>query len=70
MSLSVGRGLLLDTQKHFAHEWSRLRRTWTDQSAEAFEHRYIDPVEGHVRRATEAMERLAEIATAARRACE
>ncbi|MBK7405179.1 MAG: hypothetical protein IPJ41_11245 [Phycisphaerales bacterium] len=70
MSLSVGRGLLLDAQKRFVQDWARLRESWTDQNAEAFEHRYIDPVDAHVRRASEAMERLAEIAAAARRACE
>jgi hypothetical protein len=70
VSLSAGRGLLLDAQKQFLQEWSRLRESWTDQNADAFEKRYIDPVDGQVRRATEAMERLAEIAAAARRACE
>ncbi len=70
MSLSVGRGLLIDAQKQFLRDWARLRETWTDQNAEAFEARYIQPVDGQVRRATEAMERLAEIAAAARRACE
>jgi hypothetical protein len=70
MSLSVGRGLLLDAEKRFLQEWSRLRESWTDQNADAFESRYIQPIEGQVRRATEAMERLAEVAAAARRACE
>jgi len=70
VSLSAGRGLLLDAQKQLLLEWSRLRESWTDQNADAFEKRYIDPVDGQVRRATEAMERLAEIAAAARRACE
>lgn len=70
MSLSAGRGLLLDAQKQFLLEWARLRETWTDQNAAAFEKRYVEPVDGQVRRASEAMERLAEIAAAARRACE
>lgn len=70
MSMSVGRGLLLDAKKQFLQEWSRLHETWTDQNADAFERRYIQPVEGQVRRASEAMERLADTAASARRACE
>ena len=70
MSLSVGRGLLLDAEKKLLLDWAQLRESWTDQNAEAFEGRYIRPVEGQIRRAAEAMERLAEVAAAARRACE
>jgi hypothetical protein len=70
MSSSVGRGLLLDAKKKFMQEWARLNESWTDQNADAFERRYIQPVEGQVRRASEAMEQLADVAAAARRACE
>jgi len=70
MSLSVGRGLLLDAQKQFLLDWARLHESWTDQNAEAFEKQYIQPIESHIRHASEAMERLAEVAAAARRACE
>ncbi len=70
MSLSLGRGLLLDAQKQFMRDWAQLHESWTDQNAEAFEKRYIQPLEGQIRHASEAMERLAETAAAARRACE
>jgi hypothetical protein len=70
VSGSVGRGLLLDATKDFMREWARLRESWTDRNAEAFESRYIVPIEGQVRRACEAMDRLGEAAGAARRACE
>ncbi|MDQ7012644.1 MAG: hypothetical protein Q9O74_01955 [Planctomycetota bacterium] len=70
MSMSGGQGMLLDASKQFVRDWSRLHESWTDQNAEAFEKRYIAPIEGHVRRAAEAMDRLGEIAAAARRACE
>lgn len=70
MSLSAGRGMLLDAQKQFLQEWSRLRETWTDRNAEEFEKRFIQPVDGQVRRASEAMEQLADVVAAARRACE
>lgn len=70
MSMSVGRGLLLDAKKKFLQDWARLHDSWTDQNADAFEKRYIHPIESHVRQASESMERLAEIAAAARRACE
>lgn len=70
MSGSAGRGQLLDAQKQFLQEWSRLHESWTDQNADAFGRRYIQPVESHVRRAGEAMEQLAALAAAARRACE
>ncbi len=70
MSISLGRGLLLDAQKQIMLDWARLHESWTDQNAEAFEKRYIQPLDSQVRHASEAMERLAEIAAAARRACE
>ena len=70
MSTSAGRGMLLEAGKQFLREWASLHESWTDQNAEAFENRYIAPVEGHIRRAAEAMDRLAEAAEAARRACE
>lgn len=70
MSMSVGRGLLMDATKRFMQDWSRLRESWTDQNAEAFGRRYIEPIDGQVRRAAEAMDRLSETAAAARRACE
>ena len=70
MSMSAGRGLLLDAKKQFLQDWSRLHESWTDQNADAFERRYIQPVDSMVRHASESMERLAEVAAAARRACE
>jgi hypothetical protein len=70
MSMSVGRGLLLDAKKKFLQDWSRLHENWTDQNAEAFEKRYIQPIESQVRQACESMARLAEAAATARRACE
>lgn len=62
--------MLLDASKQFMRDWARLHESWTDQNAEAFEQRYIAPIDGHTRRAAEAMDRLAEAASAARRACE
>jgi len=70
MSMSAGRGMLLDAGKQFVREWAGLHESWNDQNAEAFESRYVAPVDGHIRRAAEAMDRLAEVADAARRACE
>lgn len=70
MSMSAGHGMLHDAAKQFVQDWTRLHETWTDQNAEAFAQRYIAPIDGHVRRAAEAMDRLSEVAAAARRACE
>ena len=70
MSGAVGKGVLFDAQKKVLQDWDQLRQSWTDQNAQAFEQRYIAPIERHVHRATEAMDRLAEVADAARRACE
>lgn len=70
MSDSAGKAMLIDAAKQLRQEWSRVRESWNDQNADAFQHRYIDPIEGHVRRSTEAMEQLADVAAAARRACE
>lgn len=70
MSSAAGRGMLEESAKQFVRDWAGLRESWTDQNAQAFHDRYIAPVDGHTRRAGEAMERLAEVAAAARRACE
>ncbi len=70
MSNAIGKGLLFDASKQLHHEWAQLAQSWTDQNAQAFEKRYIAPIDHHVRRACEAMDRLAQAAESARRACQ
>lgn len=70
MSSAAGKGLLLEARKELAWEWSRAREVWSDANAARFEERYIQPIDGHVRRALEVMDRLADAADAARRDCE
>ena len=70
MSLSGPRGMLMDAKTQYFREWARVREVWDDRNAEAFEQKYVSPVESHVRMATEAMEKLSAITERARRACE
>jgi hypothetical protein len=69
MSLSVGKGVLIDAKQEFLREWSRVRESWRDGNAEAFERAYVAPIEGHVRRAVAAMDELTAVVAAAQREC-
>lgn len=70
MSHAVGKGLLFDASKQLRRDWDQLTQSWSDQNAQAFEKRYIAPIDHHVRRACEAMDRLAQASESARRACQ
>ena len=49
--------------------WSRTRDAWRDERAAAFEARYFGPLEAEVRRASDAMERMAAQLRSARSQC-
>ncbi len=70
MSLGVGRGMLLDARRDLLGRWDRVRDVWDDANADAFEKRFIEPVDRHVRQSAEAIEKLASVVERARQACE
>lgn len=70
MSLGVGRGMLLDARRDLLGNWDRVRDSWDDSNADAFEKRFIHPVDRHVRQSAEAIEKLASIVERAKAACE
>ncbi|GJM19597.1 MAG: hypothetical protein DHS20C14_18100 [Phycisphaeraceae bacterium] len=70
MSLQGGRGMIVDARRDLLARWDRVTDVWDDANARAFEKRYIEPVDRHVRQAAEAMEKLAAVLDRARRECE
>lgn len=67
--MSLGRPLIQDAAKELRRAWSRTAQHWDDNNARAFESRVVEAAERHTRTASEAMDRLEEIAQHARRAC-
>lgn len=70
MSISSGRGILIDAHKELVRAFDRVRQTWDDQNARQFEERYVRPLDNQVRLAVTAMQQLADAAHAAKRDCD
>jgi len=69
MSLAGARGMLFGAQEELHHEWARVRTTWDDRNAEAFEVQYLQPLDQRIRQAVDAMEQLSSLIQQAHRAC-
>ncbi|RMH14816.1 MAG: hypothetical protein D6695_00230 [Planctomycetota bacterium] len=69
MSSAVGRAMLADAHKELMTAWTRAREVWNDAAAQGFEERYLQPLAPKIRSTLGAMEKLADAAASARRAC-
>ena len=70
MSLSVSRGMVHDAAKELREAWYRVKQSWDDDTARAFEAEYLETLAPKIRSAVEAMEALSSAETRARRDCE
>jgi hypothetical protein len=70
VSLNVGRTKLVTSLKHLRGRWERVQRDWNDPVRREFEQQFVDPLEGKIRAAVNAMEHMHDLATKARRDCE
>ncbi|MFN0010463.1 MAG: hypothetical protein ACKVS8_02340 [Phycisphaerales bacterium] len=70
MSASVGQARLKDALKALHVRLEATRSQWSDAARSEWDAEYIAPLEAQVRKAMDAIGRLAEVAAHARRECE
>ncbi len=69
MSLSSGRAMLNDAAAELKAAWRRAREDWDDETAEAFEKEFLEPLAGVLRATVSAMDELMVENDRARREC-
>jgi len=69
MSVIDGRAKLVDATKTLTAEWLDVKEIWQDANCQAFEKRYMAPLETGVRGTVVAMERMAAMLNRARHEC-
>ncbi len=69
MSLRESAAQLTRATEDLMVKWSLTRDAWRDERAVRFEARYLHPLEAEVRRASDAMERMAGHLRTARAQC-
>jgi hypothetical protein len=70
MGLQESRGKLSRSLQDLTALWVSTRVHWSDANAEAFEEKYLKPLEMDVRVAASAMDEMASLLTKIRRDCE
>ena len=70
MSASVGQVRLKHALATLRQRLNATRDQWNDEAREAFESEYIVPLEATIRKAIDALARVGEVSSAARRECE
>jgi hypothetical protein len=70
MSLHTSRAKLVGTYKELMIRWDRTKESWDDPMSRSLEERVLAPMEGKIRAAATAMEKMGEMLIRARRDCE
>jgi hypothetical protein len=70
MSMNVGQARLRDALKQLKLRYERAQLDWDDSARREFEQQFLAPLEGQVIAAMNAMGRLSEVCSAAKRECE
>lgn len=70
MSASVGQVRLKHALATLRQRLNATREQWSDQAREDFENEYIVPLDATIRKAIDALGRIGEVSSAARRECE
>ncbi len=69
MSVSGAKAKLALVSKELAQAWWRLREEWNDPASRTIEKRYLEPLEGQVKSAITAMEKMGQVLATMRREC-
>jgi hypothetical protein len=69
MGLYEGRGNLDKSLKDLMLRWQATRQDWSDEVAEEFEKKYLDPLDVALRNAVSAMEQMAQVLSRVDRDC-
>jgi hypothetical protein len=69
MSVSGGRVKVQVALKDLLAKWDRVREHWNDDVARGFQEHRLDPLEGQVRAAITAMEKMRELISRTKSEC-
>jgi hypothetical protein len=70
MGVYEGRGQLSRALKDLKHRWLETKSSWDDANADAFEEKYLGPLEADMRTAVSAMDTMAVLLAQAHHDCE
>ena len=70
MGVHEGRGGLHRAMKDLTRRWQETRGSWDDAATEAFERRFLVPLEQDLRKAVSAMDQMAVLLAQIHRDCE
>ena len=70
MGVYESRGQLAKLMKELGDKWSDTKMDWDDVVSDAFEKKFLDPMEADLRNATGAMDHMAQLLSQIRRDCE
>jgi hypothetical protein len=70
MGVYEARGQLAKLMKELTDRWGETKVDWDDVVSEAFEKRFLEPLEADLRNATGAMDHMAQLLSQIRRDCQ
>ena len=70
MGVYEARGQLAKVMKDLTDRWSTTKGDWDDVVSEAFEEKFLVPLEADLRNATGAMDHVAQVLSQVRRDCQ
>ena len=70
MGVYEARGQLAKLMKELTDRWGETKVDWDDVVSEAFEKRFLEPLENDLRNATGAMDHMAQLLSQVRRDCQ
>ena len=70
MGVYEARGQLAKLMKDLMDKWGDTKMDWDDVVSEAFEKKFLEPLEVDLRNATGAMDHMAQVLSQAKRDCQ
>ena len=70
MGVYEARGQLAKLMKELTDRWAETKMDWDDVVSEAFEKRFLEPLDVDLRNATGAMDHVAQLLSQIRRDCQ
>jgi hypothetical protein len=70
MGIYEGRGQLAKASKELTARWNDARLSWNDARAKEFEEQFLAPLEVDLRKAADALDRVAAMVSQIRRECQ
>jgi hypothetical protein len=70
MGIYEGRGQLAKASKELIARWNDARLSWNDARSKEFEEQFLHPLETDLRKAADALDRVATMVSQIRRDCQ